>query len=340
MSNSPSRLSTVFYIILGIAIAAGIFYAGMWLAEPGIDRYTAASQNIVPLYDFYEGNPCQNTTSVYFIGSSIIGYAVYAPDVQAYLQNQGYNLTVYNLYIPLDTPVMRSLQIESIIKTGPALVIYGLTYRDLITDFWNEDDAILVHDRLLLNDSASYLYSRAELDDINHAPDLYYKKKFLKNAVTSHYLNPLVSGPDYTTDPIEKEVRIARSNLTDPEDILSDSNDPDDEWRPVVPDTSTPQKEALIYNVRRLQSAGIPVILINMPLHPLFPDKITSESRQHYFDTFNETGAVWYDMEMALNDDRYFFDSHHATLDGAMEFSPRMAELIIQEVKSGALHYP
>ena len=115
-------------------------------------------------------------------------------------------------------------------------------------------------------------------------------------------------------------------------EIVEASQDPNDVWRPVVTNESTICKDALLYNVRTLQNAGIPVIIINMPLHPLFSEKVTDESRQNFFDLLNQTGAKWFDMEKDYGDE-FFRDSHHAMFEeGALVFSPRMADLIIQEL--------
>ena len=122
------------------------------------------------------------------------------------------------------------------------------------------------------------------------------------------------------------------------DELRKQADDPADKWRPVVPAEMTRHKQALIYNVRSLQDAGIPVVLINMPLHPLFSEKITDESRKNFFTLLNETGAKWYDMEYAY-DAEYFRDSHHASLEGGTFFSRDMADLIITEVESGAVHY-
>ena len=134
------------------------------------------------------------------------------------------------------------------------------------------------------------------------------------------------------------DTRYKRTAGKNPEQILKEANDPDDPWHPIVTNESTRYKQALIYNVQTLQNAGIPVVLINMPLHPLTSEKITDESRQNFYDLLNETGAKWYDMELGCGDE-YFFDSHHMTFYGATQFAPRMAELIISEVESGAVHY-
>ncbi|MCZ0860060.1 hypothetical protein O0S10_02300 [Methanocorpusculum sp. MG] len=332
------RSTVVVCILAGVLIAGGLFVAGMYAAEPVIDEYLNETKGIIHLYDFYDLNIGEDQTAVYFIGSSIIGASIYPPYINQNLSNNDYNITTYNLYISSDTPRRRSIELQNIIASAPSLIIYGVTYRS-VTDRaeWPDEQIVLVHSRLkILNDSLQ-LYSQKERNDLKIKPTIYYKKKFIPNAVS---YTPVVHDPtfDYLNDPNGLISRRYYDTTKKPEQILKEANNPKDPWRPIVTNESTRYKQALIYNVQTLQNAGIPVVLINMPLHPLTSEKITDESRQNFYDLLNETGAKWYDMEFGCGDE-CFIDSHHMTFYGATQFAPRMAELIISEVKSGAVHY-
>ena len=106
---------------------------------------------------------------------------------------------------------------------------------------------------------------------------------------------------------------------------------PTNDWRPVVPSGDTLNKQAFMYNVKKLEEAGIPVVIINMPVSPLLSEKITDESRQNFYDYLDSTGVTWLDMEN-MYDDSHFFDYIHSTWEGSLDFSQEMVDLIIQEL--------
>lgn len=332
------RSTVVVCVLTGVLIAVGLFVAGMYAAEPIIDDYLNETKEIIHLYDFYDLSIGEDQTAVYFIGSSIIGCSIYPPYINQNLSIQGYNITAYNLIVSSDTPVRRSVEIQKIIDSSPSLVVFGVTYRSVTDETaWPDERVILVHDRLDVRDDARQLYSTDEWNDLKTECTPNYKKKFLPSVLS---YSPLVSDSthDYLHDPYGLPKRLHLGSTKNLEKMLEEANDPTDIWHPFVTNESTRYKQALIYNVQTLQNAGIPVVLINMPLHPLTSEKITNESRQNFFQLLNETGAKWYDMEFGCGDE-YFYDSHHMTFYGATQFAPRMAELIISEVESGAVHY-
>ncbi|MDE2521575.1 MAG: hypothetical protein O0X93_00255 [Methanocorpusculum sp.] len=336
--DGTTRSTVVVCVLTGVLIAGGLFVAGMYAAEPVIDAYLHDTKQIYWLYDFYDQDIGSTQTAVYFIGSSVVGDAVHCREIDQYLQNAGYNISTYNLLMDGDTPLRRLPQIQNIISSHPSLVVIGVTYRSVTDDQWVDETVVLVHDKLKINPDASQFYSSEELHDLKQKPDLRYKVRFLRSVLMPYRDTWGNDGISYAKDPfivISNDRRTANILI---ENIQKQANDPSDKWRPVVPAEMTRHKQALIYNVQTLQDAGIPVVLINMPLHPLFSEKITNESRQNFFDLLNETGAKWYDMEFAY-DSEYFRDSHHASLEGGTFFSQDMAELIISEVKSGAVHY-
>ena len=337
--GTSSRTTVAVCVLAGVLIAGGLFIAGMYAAEPVIDTYLNESKQIGHLYDFYDLKVGKNQNAVYFIGSSIIGDSIYPPYIEGNLSEMGYNFSIYNLIVNGDTPVRRSVEIQKIIDSSPLFVVYGVTYRSVADEsIWPDERVILVHDRLDVREDAWQLYSEKEQEDLQAEPTFHYKKKFLVNALSYSPASFDFFTHDYLNDPYGITAREYRSERKDPTQIFREANDPTDIWHPVVTNESTRYKQALIYNVQTLQNAGIPVVLINMPLHPLTSEKITNESRRNFSDLLNETGAKWYDMEFGCGDE-YFFDSHHMTFYGATQFAPRMADLIIEEVKSGAVHY-
>lgn len=318
-------------IVLGLVLAGGMFLGVMLVANQSINYYLEDTKDVLHIYDFYDAKVGENQTAVYFIGSSIVGDAIYTPAINSYLKESGYNITSYNLAMDGDIPLRRTVQIQNIIDSSPSLVIYGVTYRTVTSESWQPERVILVHDNLNIREDSLYLFSDEEIEDFHKVPDLYYKKTYLRNALT-YIHTPKIGSWDYFTDPFGLEHREHRDSLKDYGQILNESKNPNDPWRPIVTNESTRYKDALVYNVQTLQNAGIPVVIVNMPLHPLFSEQITDESKQNFTNLLNSTGASGiYDYECYYSDD-FFRDSHHAFLRGALEFAPVMADLIIQEL--------
>ena len=326
------------FAVVGILIIVGGFFGTMALLNPIIDEYIISSKDIVSLYKFYDTHQKQTDTEIFFLGDSCIGNAIFPEEINDILNKSGHsNVTVYNLEISSDTPLQRALSIPEIINLKPSCVVYGVTYRSITSiqyagdTVWNSDNAGLIGNRVTLTPNLKSLLSDEEIEDLQEGNNPMFKKRFLSSAVSNKLNNKNTGYRDYEIDPYRG--KDARINM-DPgslEAIIKDVNNPKHNFRPVITNESTRHKDALLYNVRELENAGIHVVLINMPLHPLCSEKITDESRKNFFDLLNQTEANWYDYEYAL-DGEYFRDTHHMSYYGAHLFAPLMADLIIQEL--------
>ena len=333
-------------IVVGLVLAGGLFVGGMTLLDPIVSAYLETNDravSIVSLYDFYDKKVGENEMAVYFIGSSLIQDSIAPAEINSLLKEAGYNVTAYDLGVSGDRTELRTLQINSIIESRPALVIYGISYITLSYEIWISEYSILVSDRINLSKDAYWMYSDDELDEILGNVDSISKNKiFLKSAIMKY----LSSTPDelreeanYLSERTWNRITGLNQTFTysfnrspTQEQRIQNIESPEYPWRATVSDETNREKEALIYNVQKLEEAGIPVIIINMPINPLLSEKITDESRQNFFDVLNQTGAKWYDLEF-LYDEEYFADSHHMwSVYGRDYFSPVMADLIIQEM--------
>ncbi len=307
-----------------------------------VNGYLQDNKQIINLYDFYDQKLGENESAVFFIGSSIVGYSIYTPEINRILKDNYFNITSYNLVVHSDIPIERALDIQKIIDAKPSLVIFGITYRSVtdeidLSRFF--DRTKLVYSRLDIRGDCVWLYTEDEKKYFSPLNDL-ERKKYLHSAINYKLSGYRSYGSlDYIVDPYGYEERMKMQlSPIDKKKIIALANDPNNVWRPIVTNESTRYKDALIYNVKTLQDAGIPIIILNMPLHPLYSEKITHESRANFYDLLNETGAVWYDLERDYGDD-FFIDDRHATFDGALKFAPRMADLIIEQVEKDVIHY-
>ena len=335
--NEIKRWVVVTAIAIGLCIAISSILPIFYLAD--IDGYLQDTKQIINLYDFYDQKVGENETAVFFLGSSIVGWSMYPPEINRIVKRHYPNITTYNLAESGDLPIERALEIQKIIDAKPSLVIYGITYRS-VTD--NIDYARffertkLVYPRLEIRNDSLSLYNAEEIMYFTPLTDDFEKMKYLRSAILYKF-DGSSGSVNYSFDYLggEQKRKIAVKN---DQNIVTQANDPNFIFRPVVTNESTRYKDALIYNVKTLKDARIPVIIINMPLHPLLSEKITDESRANYYDLLNETGAVWYDFEHILDEDD-FRDTHHAIHSGALKFAPRMADLIIEQVEKDVIHY-
>lgn len=337
-SYSKPRTKIVLALMLALSLcmcsfAASILY--LYSVNPTIEKYID-NQQISKLYDFYDQKVGLNTTAVYFIGSSIIAGGVAPPLIHKNLTSQGYgNITTYNLGFNGDTPLQRSVQIQKIIDSKPSLIIFGLTYRSFADKRFVEEFIVLPHDRLQVRNDSLYLYSKDEIDLFDTVPDIFYTKKYLWSALNANLdQNNSINGylNEYDVEEYLRSHSMGKDNTTpNIQEVIRQANDPNDLWRPVITNEHNRYKEAILYNVKTLQNAGIPCVIINMPLHPITSAKITDNTRNNYFTLLNDTGASIYDLEHIFENDD-FTDSHHISWKGAVKIEPYFTQIILQEL--------
>ena len=318
-------MGIVVSLILVLSIYLGVYY----IAD--VETYINETKDSPHLYDFYDAKKGSNENSVYFIGSSIVGCAIYPSEIESILNQKGYNISVYNLKVEGFSPLERSTEIQKIIDCSPSLVVFGESYATVATNWWTNENIYLVQDRLEIRDDALYLYSNSELTCIETPQSIFGDKRFIFSALK--HSNDRSSSFDYFGDAYTTELRISEeNNARNYQGIIDEVND--GSWSPKISTEDNRYKDALIYNTRTLQNAGIPVVILNMPLHPLVSEHIDDESRKNFFALLNATGATWYDYEQSYPEEIYWYkDGHHlAPYTGALEFAPVMADIIIQEL--------
>ena len=337
--SAPSLSLSVYIVIICTVLISSCLFLGLYYVAD-VDGYLQDNKQIINLYDFYDKKVGENETAVFFIGSSIVGYSMHPPEINRIVKINYSNLTTYNLAVNSDIPIERALEIQKIIDAKPSLVIYGISYRS-VTDKISYanffERAKLVYPRLDIRNDSLWLYTADE--KLYLTPFSYFGKSMYISSALDYKFNGVYRSINYSIDAFwvqqdERDILPEDKNTG----IIKKVNDPNYNWRPVVTNESTRYKDALLYNVKTLQDAGIPVIILNMPLHPLLSEKITDESRVNLYNLLNETGAEWYDLERDYGDE-WFRDDHHASFDGALKFAPRMADLIIEQVENDVIHY-
>ena len=333
----------VLAIVLGVVLA--YFGLGFYLDFVGVNTYISETKQVVAVYDFYDLKVGETETAVYFIGSSIVGCGIDSDEINRILKERGYDITVYNLGIDGDDPLERSLHIPNIVESSPSLVIFGESYRFVTSDSLNEEKIFLVKDKLNIQLDSFHLYSIDELWTILKPHTYLDDKRFVDSARTYtpkgiEQIDSVVSTDLYTLTYGSSWRHNEENNPKYSRDgIIADANGGG--MSPIITDDVTNTKKALSYSVSTLLNAEIPVVILNMPLHPLISEHVTEDSRENFFEYLDSTGALWYDYEFACSGDDYWYKDgrHIAPETGAKMFAPQMAELIIELEENNVIHH-
>ena len=315
-------------IVVGLLLVILLFSSTYTISEPIVDEWLS-THPINSLFDFYEYHKDIDEMSVYFVGSSLVATEVYAPAISDKLYNNGYNISIYNLFVPSETLIMRSIQIDEMVASSPDLIIFGISYSSFVQEHWNEEYMRLAYGEYNLTPELKSLYTGEELSLMY--PGLLYKVEYLKTAFHEKMNGMNPRGLEKVIEPYGVSRRQGFEETKDMESMISSANNPGNTWRPIITAEETRNVKALRYMINTCKQENIPVIIINMPIHPLLSEKITDESRGNYFAILDTLGVKIIDMEKEYGDE-HFWDLIHTTWDGALDFSDKMADLIIQEL--------
>ena len=322
-------------IVVGLVFGGALFVGGYVVTEPVSDSYFK-SKSIVQHSEFYKSQTDSDNISVYFIGSSVIGTAVYCPLIDSILSDRGYDVETYNLHLGADIPRIRAMEVDWIIESNPSLVVYGITYYDITReDIWYDHVAYSPNSPLD-NDNLTQFYSCDELKQFIERT--YFSKKGYFVRGFPHYLTSTLNTESYH----EKTLYYIKEGyspdtLRNNELYHKDINDIQTTARDVYSvmtlnsDSARYNGAALVSNIKKLTDANIPVILISIPIHPIVHDALPKSTVSDYHFLLDQTGNNWINAE-TIFDDSCFYDQFHKTWHGCQLFSNMMADLIIQEL--------
>lgn len=331
-ADEPKKWKAYVVVAVGVLVGVGLFFGGMAVLNPIIDKYLDENKEITALYNFYDTKAGETTDAVYFVGGSYVAESVYPPEINRILAEKGFeNLTIYTAYVSQECSLDRLIHLQKLIDSKPKMVIYGMTASALSLNSITEDNVLIVKDRLSLYDNISQFYTDDELQLLYGETNPYDKKRFIKSALL-YALNPHRDfNIDYSIDPLGgayAREHIWGANVA-PQKIayLYDS-----ETVLTYPVSSTSRTvKAFNFILSELEKNGIDVVVVNAPINPLASDKIDEDTRSKYFSILDETGYDWADFEYRVPAED-FFDGVHTKFSGAMKLAPMWANLIIEEL--------
>ena len=159
-ADEPKKWKAYVVVAVGVLVGVGLMFGGLFLLSPIVDTYLHDTKQIVVNYDFLDLKKGDDATVVYFVGSSIVGCGIDSDEINRILNEKGYNITTYNLGIDADNPLERSLQIQKIIDSNPALVILGESYSRIGTLNFTDEHILLINERITVPEENYYLQER------------------------------------------------------------------------------------------------------------------------------------------------------------------------------------
>jgi hypothetical protein len=331
--DNKSVFPIILYIILSIGIALSAYFL---LIHYVVDTDLHSSHREIAVLDLY-GQPHDN--DIFIIGSSYVTEGIDAYLVEKALQEQGMNLSVYNLGMQAETPLSRLPELENLIASKPRLVVIGMSFRDLANRSEIYDDRFaLISQRIRMDEKYRPLFNDTQVKLLTQSPfeNMLYNRKFIGGAVSHLVSNTLFKNknPDREAvfDTNFKDPWVLTTNLTEEKKALAAQGDLS---RDETDGVSNPQKTAFLYSVDRLYQNNISVIIITMPMNSYYSDIIPESSRRNFSVFLNETGIPWYDFEKAYPS-AFFIDQGHMNSVGRADFSPMIAAIIASTIKKGA----
>lgn len=323
------------FAVIGILVVVGGFFGLYTILFPTLELYDS-SNPINQHIKFYNYQENINSSSVYFIGSSVIGTAVYSPLIDSKLSENNLSVVTWNLHQGADTPRIRCVEIDSMISSHPSLIIYGLTYTDITRPgHWEWIET--AQNSPLTNKELEIFYTTDEINTARTNSENIFSNKISLIKILPQYLRSIFAGSMYETISTQMKegyspgfLKSMGDSYTDKEKIKATANST---YAVLDYNTITAQSnaQALWYNIQKLKDANIPVILISMPINPIVYAAISEDAKTQYHGILNSTGVKWLDLETILDEDS-FYDEFHKTWDGCQKFSQCMADLIIQEM--------
>lgn len=306
--------------------------------------------------------------SVVGIGSSIIRAALNGSCITEKLENQG--TSVYNLGISGANPYTESLQIPALIRANPELVLLDLGPNGLWDFYESEDLDEYIQFRFTINsvsmghedlgewhefirekDQQWLAYTHLERVKLTQSYSQKAIDEFLKEHISKQFgldyesRAPAPGDEDWHRYLMEPYFRDPFFETMSDESILQYMEEKmprkakQGVYNPKF--NGTLNHQAYEYMIQTLRDAGIPVLLVATPHHPLVypylgPDQL--DGFNHTFNTFsNLSGVFGVNMFWETWHSSMFRDRNHLGVNGREYFCEQITPYIDQILEEGKL---
>jgi hypothetical protein len=323
------RLRIIITLIAALIIS---FIVNVILLYAFVEPYLGETNRVVSIFDLYRNLETASQENIFFIGSSQIQAGVDCNVIEEHLRKSKRHSSraqIYNLGYPGDTPLRRLTEVARLSECHPRMVFIGLTYYALNDTSFpiSADDLALVSRDIQLDNYSRSLFSEGDIGliDMNPLYSKFYHRRFIIPSLLNIFRKK--ETPEYEAAMNFKALPMSNENLTHELLLIRLNNSRDTLDKYVVGIKENVQKEALNHTLHLLDSHGISVVIINMPLNPVLSEQISKDTRNNYFSFLNSTGSTYYDYESNYPS-QCFNDLTHLNFRGRKQFSDDMATII------------
>jgi hypothetical protein len=348
--NDPLRkIDPVFKVIVTVSFAIIFAFICYFLFTTFfLNPWLETNQRELCVLNFYTHKNTSTVPEIFFIGTSQVKEGLDCYIVENDGKKSNLSFDCYNLAVNADSPLRRLIELDSIIRTKPRVVVIGTGYTDIYQGEKIDYSRLMllsnkiVSQEIILDATSVKLFDTKQLELLNLNPlerdisSRIYIISYL-NYWTVNRLSPN-SDADYAyrnnfKNPHATFTDPARENLTVQEKIAlmnKYSLTNDTVFAENYGDTAN--KLALKHIIQELNKNNITVILVAMPLDPLGAQTISDATQKNYFSFLNSTGAPSYNFQNRYPSN-YFHDLDHMNGEGRTSFSHDIAKVIIKEVE-------
>jgi len=358
LDNSPSNI----FLSLFIGFVVTLFFlsnAGQYIAEDELLNGTVAPGRFSITYEGYKYISNDDSESVVGIGSSIMQYAM---NGKCMSENSNIeNSKFYNFGMSAEFPYVEMVQIPALIESAPAIVMIEIDPRSLLS--WDgENQALLDYHRLrfplismqMTHDLNGGWYDLLEQQDRNYflnssiQRDLQWSE-YTRDAIDvkiESWVHELDEEQGYNTVP-KRNTKEWNDYLQLPKHIpskydLKNESQIRQELERTMPklnnnyyhpkSNGTQNHAALEYMISSLNDAGIEVVIVGVPHHPLVNGYLSpgqldgmNETYQRFVSQFEVHSIQMYWESWNSNE---FYNRNHLDDDGRKRFCQQVTPFI------------
>jgi len=254
---------------------------------------------------FFFERGLDNKKKIILIGSSHVGQ-LNTTEINNNFIELGYDYKIFNLAYSGDTPSKRIQMIDEIISLKPSIVVYGISYRDLIHIESNDQKVPLPNPKYIINKFTSEVLNIKPVVNPKLIT-LHFIRDFMDNAILKERKNLMSNTPffDHTShEKIVDELELEKQGNTS-EARLLDIKNSDNNY----------EYDSLLEIISRCRDNKIKIVLYLTPLNKYYLQAIPKSSLQGFdsmiYSIKNKTEVDVYDLTNRYQDMHIWSDISH-----------------------------
>jgi hypothetical protein len=287
---------------------------------------------ISPNHPFFEQNFDPDLKKIFIFGSSHVG-VLNSTLISNNISENYSDYDFYNLSHSADNPEERLVILSEIISLNPAIVFYGISYRDLGTNLKLDTQDFHFDFNLVLKTFDPE--NKFKLKNIN--PKI-ITLKAINTELKKIYPTTTVSKPTVFSDEMPfypqelLPINLNRDELTRHAEFIHVST------LAVKPSSSNEQVSVLKDIIKKLQKNNVQVVVFAIPLPHEYTNMLPPETKENFKEILNE---IEFDLDLKVYDFTHQYDElsiwadslHVATVPESIIYTEDVLEMILLEIE-------